>query len=695
MTDPAGAAIGARHTGVRPDIQGLRAVAVGLVLVSHAGVSQLPGGGVGIDVFFVISGFLVTGLLTHEMENRGRLSLRRFYRRRAARLLPAAGVVLLAAAALTWWTATDTGRRVFGADIVAAAFSVVNWRLASRSVDPFVVDVDVSPVQHLWAVAVGGQFSLLWPLLILAAAWWWRRRRHARLRPVLALAIGLIVVLSFVWSIILVPNDPSTAFFATTTRLWELGVGALVAVGSTAWRRLPRAGSIVLGWLGLGAILASALVLSSAMPWPGHRALLPTLGTAAVIVAGVASSTGGASRLLAWRPAVWIGGLSYSLYLWHWPLLVAAMSVWGELGAKRGLLVVAASFVPAYLTHRFVENPIRRVGRNRRHSMAPGVGVALVGAVAGLVVALSVVPGLGKIVAALEGAGGTVLAQGGDTGTAGGDGTIESLVSVEWFVPSPTTAPKDLPDAYADGCQVGADSPDPVRCEYGDPASEVVVAVVGDSKILQWQSTLAEIAGAEGWRVISFTKSSCGFHGAVQELQGAAYTACTAWNDAVRAELDALSPDVVVTSQGEPYALSNPADPTSRTAAAMVDGLTTSWTALVEQGVEVIVILDNPGPATDGYQCVAENPGALAACAFDREEAVAASSAPTQVAAAERVPEVRLIDLEQSICPFAECVPVIGNVLLWRQGTHLTDTYARTLTGALSEQLVPLVERAA
>ncbi|HEV6955624.1 MAG TPA: acyltransferase, partial [Promicromonospora sp.] len=209
--------------GFRPDIEGLRAVAIGLVLLYHGGLDQLTGGFVGVDVFFVISGFLITGLLIRELEKSGRISLPRFYARRAKRLLPATALVLVVTAVLTWLTVSVIEWRTFGLDIVSAAAYVVNWRLAARSVDYLAEDVGVSPVQHFWSLAVEEQFYIVWPLLLVVIAWWVRRRATARLRAVMTAGILLIAVPSFAYSIYLTQANPSAAFFVTPTRLWEMG----------------------------------------------------------------------------------------------------------------------------------------------------------------------------------------------------------------------------------------------------------------------------------------------------------------------------------------------------------------------------------------------------------------------------------------------------------------------------------------
>ncbi|WP_193311481.1 acyltransferase family protein [Georgenia satyanarayanai] len=692
MARPAPAA---RSSAFRPDIEGLRAVAIGLVLVYHAGVRQLPGGFVGVDVFFVISGFLITGLLIREIERDGRVSLRRFYARRAKRLLPAAGLVLVVTAALTVWTLPVVDWRAFGWDVVGAALYVVNWVLAGRSVDYLAEDVGASPVQHFWSLAVEEQFYIVWPLLLVLVGWLVRRDGRLRVRPVMVVAILLIVVPSFLWSVHYSATSPNAAFFVTTTRLWELGIGAFVAIGATQWGRLPRALATVLGWAGLAAVVLSGFLLTAGTTWPGSAALLPTLGTAAVIVAGFVDGNRGPARLLAWQPAVWVGALSYSLYLWHWPLVVAATAVWGELGGGRGLLVMAAAVVPAYLSHRFVENPIRfsgSVSRSDGLALSVGANFSLVGVAAGLALVLAVpsaapaASGSVSGAAALEAPSGTTTA---------GPGSLASLADVKAVVPAPVDAPDDVPAGYADGCDVDVTEEDLLVCEYGDPDGEVTVAVVGDSKIYQWQSALDAVAEEQGWRLVYVIKSGCPFAAALTVVDGKVNDSCRTWNEEALETVTRLQPDAVLTSQRSGDAPQSGDDLGSRSAQVMADGLVERWEEIAELGIPVAVLLDNPAPEISVYECVAENLQSLETCAFDRETGIAESAAPTQRAAAERVPTARVVDLTEHVCPAEECVPVIGDVLVYRQGSHLTDTYVRSLTPVLSRELVPVVEELA
>ena len=379
----------------RRDIEGLRAVAIGLVLVYHAGITFVPGGFVGVDVFFVISGFLITGILVRELESTGRISLARFWARRARRLLPATGLVLVATTIGVWLLVPTTSWRTFGGDVVGAAFYVVNWVFAGRSVDYLAEGVSPSPVTHFWSLAVEEQFYVVWPLLLCLVALVMRLRRSRSVRGTMLLALGVIAVPSFLWSVWLTSSGDPAAFFVTTTRLWELALGAGVALGSRLWPRLPVRVAHALGWAGLLAVLAAALAFGSQTPWPGSAALVPTLGTAALIVAGF--RPGGPATLLSARPMVWIGGLSYSVYLWHWPVLVLAAAVIGDFGQKIGLVLVAASFVPAWLGHHLVENPLRfhpALVRSNALSLTLGLNFTLVGGLAGIALLAAALYGL-------------------------------------------------------------------------------------------------------------------------------------------------------------------------------------------------------------------------------------------------------------------------------------------------------------
>ena len=352
----------------RSDIEGMRAIAVLGVLLWHAGVTWVPGGFTGVDVFFVVSGFLMTSLLLEEARERGRIDIGRFYARRARRLLPAALTALLGTAVLTLLLLPRSRWAEIGADLVASASFLVNWRMAWRSVDYLDLERAPSPLQHFWTLSVEEQFYLVWPVLLLLVLLVAKGRARVFTRLSWATVLGLFALslgLSWWWT----PRDPS-AYFVTPTRIFELMLGALVALGARAWPRVPRLLAALVGWVGMGMVLASFFVIDSDTLFPGTWALLPTVGTALVLAAGPAAGSWGPVAVLRHALLQWMGRLSYSLYLWHWPFVAVAADRIGvgrggsdALPVEWGLLAVLVSVVPAWLSFRYIEDPVRRHGR--------------------------------------------------------------------------------------------------------------------------------------------------------------------------------------------------------------------------------------------------------------------------------------------------------------------------------------------
>jgi peptidoglycan/LPS O-acetylase OafA/YrhL len=677
--------------GFRGDVEGLRAVAVGLVLLYHARLPFMTGGFIGVDVFFVISGFLITGQLVRELETTGTISLVRFYARRAKRLLPATAVVLVATTALVLAFVPRIRWTDIGGDVVAAALYVVNWRFADRSVDYLAEDVEPSPVQHFWSLAVEEQYYLVWPVLLLILTWL-ARRRGRRLGPSLWVGLVIIAVPSFVWSVYQTAHEPASAFFVTTTRMWELAVGAAVAIGAARFARMPRIPAVILGWAGVAAIVVGGLLFTVTMAWPGYAAAVPTLGAAAVIAAGAAAGKGGPVSVLGTAPFRWVGALSYSLYLWHWPLLVVATAYWGGLSVPAGLVIAALSVVPAWLTYRLVENPFRysaSISRLPRLALSLGANFTLAGVVAGLTLLIVVPSSSTPPEAANQTAlGAAVLADDPRDDPAGAP-----VDRVEWMVPDPLEATGDVPDLYADGCQQDVTSAEPVSCSYGHDDADTTVALVGDSKAAQWAPALQVLAEQNGWRVTTFTKSRCSFTSAPVTVDGDVYDSCTEWNLNVIAQLTGPDrPDYVVTSGGRSTALADDDAAEEAGLAAMVAGLEESWDALLDAGVGVVVLEDTPATGINVYECVSEHPQNLRRCTYSREDSEGSGGALAQREAAGSRQDVAYVDLNDAVCPTAQCAPVIGNVLVYRQGSHLTSTYVETLAPRLGAALAQVME---
>ncbi|MEU2611988.1 acyltransferase family protein [Micromonospora sp. NPDC007271] len=689
------------QTSFRADIEGLRALAVVLVLVGHAGSQFLPGGFVGVDVFFVISGFLITGLLVDELDRTGRISLAGFYARRAKRLLPAAGLVLLATLLLTYLFLPKVRFSNTAWDVVSSALYVMNWRLAQQSVDYMFVDQAPSVLQHYWSLSVEEQFYLIWPLLLLGLTVLGGRKRLRR--DVLMVGFAVVALPSFAWSIHLTSADPAPAYFVTTTRMWELALGGAVAIVGARLHRTPRGLAPVLAWSGLAGVVASAFVLDSTSAFPGYAALLPTAGTAVVIAFAAAAGRAGPAGLLSLPPMRVIGGLSYSLYLWHWPLLMVADYRFGELTPSARLAVVALSAVPAGLTYHFVENPIRRSPALAWYPMrALRLGALCTGTavIAGLLFQLTVwpparaplsapaVPSLGG-----SSASASANAPAGPPGAAvlskspRGDLAGRPVDRVDSITPDPLVAAKDVPATNRTNCHIQQNSSEPVTCVYGVKDASYTVLLAGDSHAEQWLPALEEVAVKRNWRVVAHIKSACPFLAMEVALDGRPYTSCTEWNRRIRAQLRADPPDLLLVGSSFYLTLRDGELVTQGAQEILATGLRDSWREMTTIGVPVVVLRDPPYHRRDPVECVSANPNRLTRCAPQRDEVLAAGGGIAQERAAKRQPGVHLINLNDAICPTDRCAPVIGGVLVYRDTNHLTATYARTLAPRLDSAL--------
>lgn len=684
----------------RQDIEGLRAVAVLAVLAHHANEALLRGGFAGVDMFFVVSGFVITTQLVREVERTGTVDLPGFYGRRAKRLLPAAGLVLIFTAGASWLLASRVQWTSISGDIVGAALYVVNWVFAARSVDYLAEDVAPSPVQHYWSLAVEEQFYFIWPVLILglsaAAARLLTRRATAgdlphghelqvRRRFLASGLLVLVVLPSFAWSIYYTATNPQQAYFVTTTRLWELGIGALVAVAAPVWAQFRPLWGALIAWLGLAALLAGLLLQDTTTSWPGSAALVPTLGTAAVLVGGFSATSTGPVRLLGIPALVWIGGLSYSIYLWHWPLLQIATWQFGELSVWAGVVVAAASVGPAWLGYKFVESPLRHspaLNRSPRLALSVGANFTLVSVAAGMLLYIVALPGIGSGAAAEERPPAEL-----SVGAGANDTPLFSVIT-----PDPALAPQDVPDLYDLGCHSDIDDATVRVCELGDRESAIHVTLAGDSKAAQWSPAFETIAEQEGWALDVYTKSACPLTTALTVPEDEPYINCQEWGAELLGGLLEDPPDVLVTSGLRSRALPFGATQGETTREAMVDGYVDAWSQLTAQGVTIIALADSPQQPPDSvYECVSDHPeDANAQCSFPYKDGVGSRALRE---AADEVEGVTYVDTNQLVCPHQTCPALYRNVLTYRQGSHITATYASVLWRPLLDELRTVLER--
>jgi peptidoglycan/LPS O-acetylase OafA/YrhL len=698
----------------RGDIQGLRAVAVLLVMLDHAGIPGLEGGYLGVDVFFVISGFLITGILVREKRRTGRVSIATFYARRARRILPAASVVLVAI--------TLVSSQLYGylrinevmTHVTWAAFFAANIHSSLAGSNYFDATSFVSPVQHFWSLAVEEQSYLIWPPLIALVLVSRHKAGSHRLpdrsptaRPLRALTITIagLCLLSLAWSVWRTGVDPSATYYSTPARAWELGAGALLALGTTWVRRLPMPVRFAASWIGLAAVATAAATYSAATPFPGYHALLPVLGTVLILAGGIEGHRYGASLVLDRLPLRWIGDISYSLYLWHWPILVLPV-VYLERDLRmpeRVALMVGAIAVSA-VSYWFVERPVQRAGLLSRHrltalAMWPATVAVLVAAV--IVVqqqygqapatAVAVVPFAAPAVTsgqprAKEKKGPSVV-----------DAVRAAAGQARAGSPLPPAMSPSLKDLWGDvsgapaRCVATRDGTKHDICALGDTAANRTIVLFGDSHIGMWIGPLLQAAKAGGWKIVPLMKWSCLPVNVTEWRPEKArpYTECDTWREWAYGEMARIKPDRIILSgyvsvplgdvdSGRPL-------PDSETGAVFADGAKSALKRLRTLSPRVYVISGTPTLDKEPRDCLSGRRATMASCAAPLDPLVEERNRAWKKAAAAT--DAHWIDVVPWLCDKGTCPLVVGNLIVYRDTNHITRTYVAALGKLLLQRL--------
>ena len=651
----------------RPDIEGLRGIAILLVLLFHAGLPWTPGGFVGVDVFFVISGFLITGKLWRESQQPGGLNITRFYAWRIRRLLPAALVAVALISLVGLLLAAPLDRSELAADGAASALSIANMRFIG-SVDYFAATTSPSPFLHFWSLSVEEQFYLVWPALIVLLTW----RGGSSRRLIVALLIG--VVASFALSIWLTDTSPARAFYLLPTRVWQLGVGGLLAlVGVMGTSR----GAGALAWAGLAAVAVAGVALTAEMPYPGLAALLPTAGAVALLYGGAAPS--GPVRLLAAAPLRFLGKISYSLYLWHWPLLVLPlMFLERALTGVEVVASVAAAIGVSWLSWRFVEQPFRYGDRSRRATSWSAIRVGVAGI-------LSVALFTQGLAAALPSSAVAVQPTPSPSGSpVASDGPITLPADL---TPSLASARDDEERLRGDGCLAFERVSTPPNCVYGVKGSAITIALVGDSHASHWFPAIEAIALERGWRLLTFVKVSCSFTTLVQRNLALKreYRECTAFNEATVARLNQIKPALTIIVNRRTFR------PIEENITSALAGAALGEMVARIPGATAILV-DTPDPGRDVPACLSKHPSDIRACLFTQDDADNREIGIAERVAAD-VSGARLIDLTANICTEWPCSPISGSVLIYRDEDHMTATFSRSLAAPLGVEIAKLLPR--
>jgi peptidoglycan/LPS O-acetylase OafA/YrhL len=682
----------------RKDIQGLRAVAVALVVLEHAGVGLLSGGYVGVDVFFVVSGFLITQILVREASVSGKVSLSTFYSRRARRILPASTLVLLVTSLVAVLTLSASRAREVMDDVLWSSAFAANIHFARLDTDYFAADRAVSPVQHYWSLAVEEQFYLVLPLLLLVVVALGRRRLVAGKRfPgrwVTGIVVGVLSVASLAWSVIDTPLSPGTAYFSSLTRAWELGVGVVLALATPRLARLTQRTRVLLSGAGLVGILVAAVVYDATTPFPGYYALLPVLASAAVLAAGVERDGQGLARVLTWRPFTWVGDLSYSIYLWHWPALVLAapLLVGDDPEWVVKTVVIGVVLLLSFLTYHLVEQPFRR----GRAPMSRGK-VALVlwpVSIAAVVLSMAGVNYYEDREAKARAAEAAAYYQAmGPSGFAAADASIPMLVE-ESVALADDNAPIRYPLSNLDGlredhwaeeypCFAAFKDTTSPPCELGDTDAETTVVAMGDSHMGMWLPALDDLGKADGFRVIPFVKWACPSVDVPTVPRFDGDDTCPSFRDWVYQQVRVTQPDVILVSN---RVLPPNLDATGPEAIDVWrSGVQSTLELMAGLAPEVRVFGDVPRVPQNPGDCLSDDESTMATCTVEPTTKSVSGIIATRDAAEDAA--VGYVNVKPLVCAELRCPMVVDQTVVYRDEDHISLTWSRRLTDELRDRL--------
>ena len=683
-------------TPIRLEIQGLRAAAVGAVIADHL-LGWPRGGFVGVDVFFVVSGYLITGLLMREYERSETISFVNFYRRRVKRIMPVALFVLLVTTAASWALLSASRFSSLILDVIASTFFAANWRFGAAEVDYFQQSLPPSPVQHYWSLAVEEQFYFIWPWLMLGLLlvghrrqWW--GRQHARF--VAGAAITVISVASLGWAFHESVASPAFAYFSTFSRIWELGLGAMVAIAAPYLASIRRPMLLATAsWVGLLGIVASFLAIDGDQSFPAPWALPPVLATALVLATSAAN--GSQPWLLTNPISRYLGDISYSLYLWHFPVVVLLLTVMPGETRKYWVLGAVLTFVLSVGSYHLLEQPARHadwlrwnagrvagLARGWRPLIAVGLAVVLAS------VAVSYVLDARQ---ARVGSGATSVLESelpvvdfdrtsADLTDCVGAAALDpshrcrSLNPAQFITPDPDRLAKDTGGAYA--CYSPAYAAEPTPCSYG-PEDGMPVAIVGDSHGATLAAALREQVDEAEWRLTTFIGRGCRL--------GQVHPQCPSL-PAVTDELTSGKFDVViVTGRRQPNDVPN--------AAQRIDSTEAAIRKLVARGVKVVSVEDNPTVTAELMDCVNRIGFTPARNCRTTESAAYPERVDDFVTAARRVRGASVVTTRDLYCVDGMCPAMIGNVFVYVDlGGHVSASYLRTVSPYLVGRIMEAAE---
>ncbi|MFG3018137.1 acyltransferase family protein [Streptomyces sp. NPDC048254] len=651
----------------RPDIQGLRAVAIMMVVAMHCGIIDIHGG---VDVSFVLSGFLIGGQLLAEIDKTGKVSLSKFWARRFRRLGPAMAVTIIATAIAAWVFGSPLRFDTYMKDGLSSALSIMNWRLVETGTDYFANDGSQSPYQHFWSLGIEEQFYLVVPVTLVVTVW--LSRKMFRNRALVGLFLTAVIGSSFYLGYTLTSVNQPLAYFATHTRIWELTTGVFLALVARSLSRLNAGLAAVVSWLGLATTLVTALLISDKTPLPGYAVAGPVLGAVMIIAGGCAAPRLGVERLLDNPLFNFVGNVSYGWYLLHWPLLI----LWPYI-ADRDITysdrfrVASASFILAVAMHYVVE---RRFRNNVDLVLRPWKGILLGGtttATAAGATALAIFLPLNLDTVAST----TTVASGYSNQASVEDAALQTRLTAAGqssLQKSPDDhASKSCIDSTTDKEFDLADA-----CVLGDAKGKQTMVLMGDSHAWQWSDAFDKIGQELHTRIVIVSKGGCSpqVYDITNPELNREYTECTSWRNSAFAALDKIKPDIIVIS-----------DRARREATRT--GAEALFAALKNNSAQLVYMTDTPEPGQNIPDCLATHTNDLSACNRKRSEALEFPKFRTMEQQVAEKHGAYIIDTVPLFCAQDVCPAVIGDQVVFTDDSHITSGYAKTLIPYLKPTL--------
>lgn len=654
----------------RPEIEGLRAVAAFLVAVYHIWLGRVSGG---VDVFFVVSGFLITASLVSRYRRLGTVNFFDYLFGLFKRLFPAAFFVLAVVTVISYVVLPTIRWDQTVQELLASALYFQNWELAFSAVDYLDSANDKSPVQHFWAMSIQAQFYVIWFFLITLAIFWVKRTQTTDIKPTLLKIFVAVFIPSLVYSIWMTQYNQPWAYFDTFARVWEFSLGGILFLTITKIRLSPLVSTVV-GWFGFLALVSVGVVLDVGGVFPGYVALWPTMAAVMILVAGENGGTYGVQRFLGSKPLAKLGGLSYGFYLWHWPLLMFYYAIFGveSVSIVDGILIILLSLALSYVTTSIVERPIRKIKtKTNYHPKVIGALLAFMLPVLALNFAWQL-----KIEAEQQ----EQLALASSPDYPGALVFTEAYQDTPErpYIPFDSEITNDRPIPFFDGCHIGVPETDVVTCEYGDTENpEYKVALVGGSHSSHWHPALDTFIEEENILLMNMTKSAC----RLSTESRSDYPECNEWNKNIIDAIVEADVDLVVTT----------ADIGQKNSKEVPVGYVEQFRALESNNIPVFAIRDTPFFDRKVPECLVEFGRDAEECSVEREKTLPAVSDWERLE--DKPSNVYYYDYSDYICEDDVCRPVVGNIVGYSDSNHMTKSFSESLGSFVREDMIALLNQ--